>query len=59
VSARSDFDLPLGGWSVAGNAVGLASLGLLVWGVLSELHTLGSTGQRITAVALLAAAVAS
>ena len=59
MSARSDFDLPLGGWSVAGNAVGLASLGLLVWGVLSELHTLGSTGQRATAVALLAAAVAS
>ncbi len=51
--------MPPGGWTIGGNAVALASMGLLVWAVVSELHTLGSTGQRATAVALLATAVAS
>ncbi len=59
MSAPSEAEIPLGGWSIGGNAVALASLGLLVWAVVSELHTLGSTAERITAVALLAAAVAS
>ncbi len=59
MSARSDAEIPLGGWSVAGNAVALASIGLLVWGVLSELHPLESSSHRTAAVALLAAAVSS
>jgi signal transduction histidine kinase len=57
--STSSTELPPGGWTIAGNTVALASIGLLVWGVLSELHTLGSTSQRITAVVLLAAAVIS
>lgn len=59
MSTTSDTDLPLGGWTAAGNAVALASLGLLVWSVLGELHTLGSTGRSVAAVLLLVGAVAS
>ena len=59
MSVPSEAEIPLGGWSIGGNAVAVASMGLLAWAVVSELHTLGSTGQRATAVALLAAAVAS
>ena len=59
MSTPSDTELPLGGWSVGGNAVALASIGLLVWSVVSGLHQLDSTGKRLAAVALLAAAVAS
>ncbi len=59
MSVPSEAEIPLGSWSIGGNAVAVASMGLLAWAVVSELHTLGSTGQRATAVALLAAAVAS
>jgi signal transduction histidine kinase len=48
-----------GAWSVGANAVSLVGLGLLVWGVVSQFHTLGTGDQRTAAAVLLGAAVLS
>ncbi len=48
-----------GGWSAGANAVSAVGLGLLVWGVLSDFHTLGPGSQRTAAVVLLTAATLS
>jgi signal transduction histidine kinase len=48
-----------GGWTAAGNAVGLASLGLLAFTVTTEIHTLHTHVARAVTVALLVTAVLS
>ncbi len=48
-----------GGWTIAGNAVGLASLGLLAFTVAAEIHTLRTHGERAVAIALLVVAILS
>ena len=54
---------PLGGvfstgrnWSAGANAVSLVGLGLLIWGVTTQFHTLGTGSTRTAAIVLLVAA---
>lgn len=59
MSAPSEAEVPPGGWSVVGNLLSLAAIGLLTSGVLGEIHSLKNSDQHNTAVVLLATAVLS
>jgi signal transduction histidine kinase len=60
VSTRTDLELPVGGvWTVGANAIALVGLGLLIWGVSTEIATLSSQTHRNAAFVLLTAAALS
>jgi len=59
VSEPSEHHLPPVSWAVLPTGINLVSLGLLTWGVASQIHRLDTTGKQASASVLLAVVAAA